>query len=89
MPDWDEDKRAANLAKHGDDFADVARFDWTGAIRLPDTRRDYGEVREGVYGLIGDRLHFLVFTLRDGRMRIISLRRASEREQRLWTTREK
>ncbi len=66
----------------------MARFDWTGAVPLPDNRRDYGEVREGVYGLIGDRLHVLVLTLRDGAMRIISLRKANEREQRQWTIRE-
>jgi hypothetical protein len=36
--EWDEAKRAANLAKHGVDFGDIARFDWSAASAGADLR---------------------------------------------------
>ena len=45
MWDWDEDKRQANLVKHGVDFAQLTGFDVGAAIIKPDDRRDYGEPR--------------------------------------------
>jgi hypothetical protein len=52
------------------------------------TRRcgyDYSEIRQVVIGLISDRVCVCVYTIRDGRHRIISLRRANSREQaRYW-----
>jgi uncharacterized protein len=78
--DWDEAKRAANLARHGVDFAAVVRFDWDKAQLAPDTRRDYGELRLIAVGRIGPRVHVLVFTPRAELIRIISLRKANARE---------
>jgi uncharacterized DUF497 family protein len=43
-------------------------------------RMDYGEPRYQALGLIGDRLHMLVFTPRADRLHIISLRKANQRE---------
>ena len=80
MWNWNEDKRQTNLAKHGVDFAAVAGFDWATAITEPDTRFDYGEVRFEAKGMIGLRLHVLVFTPRVGKLHIISLRKANPRE---------
>ena len=45
MNTWDDNKRAANLAKHGVDFAAVEGFDWETALTAVDDRRDYGEDR--------------------------------------------
>ena len=87
MWDWDEDKRRANRRKHGVDFASVARFEWAGAMTEPDTRFDYGEPRLIATGMIGDRLHVVIYTERDGRKRIISLRKANSREFDRWITR--
>lgn len=87
MYEWDEAKRRANLAKHGVDFADLARFAWDSHEAEPDTRRDYGEDRWIARGLIDGRLHIAVFTLRAGRIRIISLRKANNREMAGWTAR--
>lgn len=78
--EWDEDKRAANLDRHGIDFAEVHRFDWDNAHFTPDRRRDYGEVRVIAVGRIGPRMHVLVFSPRAERIRIISLRKANDRE---------
>jgi uncharacterized protein len=78
--DWDEAKRAANLARHGVVFAGVVRFDWDNAQLAADTRRDYGELRYIAVRRIGPRLHVLVFTPRAELIRIISLRKANARE---------
>ena len=86
MWDWDEPKRQANLAKHGVDFGAVAGFDWATAKIEPDLRNDYGEVRLRVTGLIGDRLHVLVYAPRGKDDRIISLRKANPREVDRWHT---
>lgn len=77
---WDEAKRRSNLAKHGIDFAQVADFEWVSVVIEEDRRRNYGETRLCATGLIGERLHLLVFTDRDGRARIIGLRKANNRE---------
>jgi uncharacterized DUF497 family protein len=37
-------------------------------------------------GMIGTRLHFVVFTQRKGRIRLISLRKANEKEQMYYGT---
>ena len=84
MWDWDEQKRQDNLAKHGVDFADVASFDFLTAIIEPDTKKDYGELRQNALGLIGPRVYHLTFTMRGGLMRVISLRKAKTREQLRW-----
>ena len=77
---WDEAKRAANLAKHGVDFTAAAAFDWDSALVVEDTRFDYGEPRYQALGFIGQRLHMLVFTRIPDGFRIISLRKANNRE---------
>ena len=41
--EWDENKRVANLAKHGVDFIDAEHFDWSLAIEAIDDRFNYGE----------------------------------------------
>jgi uncharacterized DUF497 family protein len=78
--EWDERKRVANLDRHGIDFAEVRRFDWDSAQFTPDRRRDYGEIRVIAVGRIGPRMHVLVFAPRAERIRIISLRKANDRE---------
>ncbi len=45
MCEWDEDKRAANIEKHGVDFAAVLEFEWDAALTAEDGRQDYGEAR--------------------------------------------
>ena len=86
MWDWGEDKRQANLAKHGVDFGLMDRFDWLSADIQVDDRFDYGEVRKSALGLIGDRLFAVAYTERGEVTRIISLRKANEREKRQWST---
>lgn len=80
--EWDEAKAVGNEALHKVSFDAVAGFDWDTADILEDSRKDYGEERFIAYGLIEDRLHCLVFTIRTPRVRVISLRRANKREVR-------
>ena len=87
MWDWDEAKRQTNRNKHGIDFAALVQFDWTTAQIEPDNRRDYGEDRFIAVGYVKDRLHKLIFTRRNGRVRVISFRKANRREQRKWASR--
>jgi hypothetical protein len=76
----DERKRSSNLRKHGVDFAIVQNFDFETALVLRDDRKNYGEQRYRAYGAINGRLHALVFTRREGRIRVISLRKSNARE---------
>jgi uncharacterized DUF497 family protein len=81
MPiEFDAAKNATNIAKHGVDFEMVDAFEWDTAVVVEDTRREYGETRLIALGYIGDRLHVLAFTIRDGNIRPISLRKANSRE---------
>lgn len=50
------------------------------AIMRRDARYEYGEARIVAIGLIGDRVHVLVFTMRGETVRVISLRKANRRE---------
>jgi uncharacterized DUF497 family protein len=77
---WDEHKRASNLKKHEVDFAIIKDFDFETALVLRDDRKNYGEERYRAYGTIKGRLYALVFTHREGRVRVISLRKSNARE---------
>jgi uncharacterized protein len=81
---WDEAKRATNLDKHGVDFASLDGFVWDGTVTFADDRREYAEPRTIAIGRIGNRVHVLVFTWRDGSRRIISARKANPREVRFY-----
>lgn len=80
---FDPAKNAANIRGRGLPFSLVRdEFDWTGAQVVEDRRKDYGERRFRALGLIGARLHAVVFTPRGAVMHIISLRKANRREER-------
>ncbi|KQT69923.1 MULTISPECIES: BrnT family toxin [unclassified Aureimonas] len=81
---WDPVKAASNLAAHGVPFDTVSDFDFETALIVIDGRHDYGEVRKIAFGFIQDRLHVLVYTERDTHIRVISLRKANDREGKLY-----
>jgi uncharacterized DUF497 family protein len=78
---FDPAKNERNLRERGLNFEIVSEFDFKSAILSPDTRKNYGEVRIRALGLIAGKLHALVFTLRDGTIRVISLRKANRKER--------
>ena len=77
---FDPAKDASNRAKHGVSLDEAARLDWDRALVKPDSRADYGEPRQIGYGPIGRRLYCVVFVDRGDTRRIISLRKANNRE---------
>lgn len=79
--DFDPAKDAENLAKHGLSLGTFAGFDAEAAVSIDD-RYDYGEVRYRAFGRIDGVGHCLVFTIRDDKRRLISFRRAREKEMR-------
>lgn len=78
--EFDSSKDEANIAKHGVSLALAVEIEWTDVLCMPDTRRDYGELREVGFTLVGARLYSVVFAQRGDTMRIISLRKANSRE---------
>ncbi|MDN5844121.1 MAG: BrnT family toxin [Alcaligenaceae bacterium] len=78
----DPAKDRSNQRKHGVSLSLAQKIDWPKVMAKPDTRHDYGEVREIGYAVIGDRLYCVVFTQRADTMHVISLRKANSREVR-------
>ena len=80
--EWDPDKAARNLEKHGIDFADAALALYDDlAVTLPDDDAD--EQRFVTLGLDAlGRLLVVAYTWRDERVRVISARRATGSERR-------
>lgn len=78
--EWDATKAAKNLDSHKVAFDAARQFEWETALTAEDTRRHYGETRYVALGLIGGRLHTMVFALRGQVVRVISLRKSNRRE---------
>lgn len=78
---FDPAKNAANLAKHGVSLALAGEMEWDEAVMWPDVRRDYGEPRMSALVLYGGRLFFVAFVDRANERRIITLRKANNREK--------
>jgi len=85
--EWDEDKRASNLAKHGVDFRRAVQIFGDQVFEVPDRRREYGELRVICLGEIENRVYHAVYTWRGSIRRIISARKANGREQRAYYAR--
>lgn len=77
--EWDPNKSALNLAKHGVSFDEAEHFEWDRAVVVRDDRAA-PEVRWIAFGLLHGRVYRMVWTMRQGRTRVISLHRASDRE---------
>ena len=78
--DKDPTKDRRNIAVRGLSLDLAGQLDWATALIWEDRRKDYGEMGYSVLGFIEDRLHSVVFTPRDGKPRVISLRKANKRE---------
>ncbi len=78
--EFDQAKSAANLKKHGIDFISAQAL-WSDADRLEIPARSLDEPRTQVIGRIDDCVWSAFVTLRDNRIRIISVRRARDEEQ--------
>ena len=85
--DWDPPKHDRNLRERGFGFDIAALIFETPVLEFPDIRRDYGEIRIKALGLVRGVLLSVVYTDRKDARWIISARRASRKERRLWDAR--
>jgi uncharacterized DUF497 family protein len=81
--EWDDAKAASNLRRHRVSFASACEvFKDALAVGGVDDREDYGEDRFYIVGMVADRLLHVIYTLRNGTVRIISARAAEPHEKR-------
>ena len=78
---FDPAKRLMTLEKRGLDFMDAAKVFEGDYLSWEDDRMDYGEPRFNTFGFLDGRAVFLTWTPRDGGIRVISMRKANDREQ--------
>jgi uncharacterized DUF497 family protein len=80
--EWDDEKAAANLSRHGVAFHEaVMAFRDPFAVERIDDRRNYGEERINMLAMCGGTVLHVAYSEREGRIRIISARRAENHEQ--------
>ena len=85
---FDPVKRDTTLRIRGLDFADAAEL-FAGVHKTrTDTRRDYGEVRFISIGFVRSRMMVVVWAQRGDTRRVISMRKANERERKRFTPRD-
>lgn len=83
--EWDRAKAAANRRKHGVEFEEACQAFFDPFLRVVDAGDEGGEAREGILGLtVGWQLLHVVFVERGDSFRIISARRATRPERRLY-----
>ena len=77
--EFDPDKSAANKVRHGIDFVEAQAL-WDDPDRLQVPARTQGEPRLMLIGRLGDKHWSAIFTIRDDKTRIISVRRSRTKE---------
>jgi uncharacterized DUF497 family protein len=82
--EFDPDKNLKNINERNISFELAIKFDFESAFIWQDVRHIYTESRFCALGYINNRLYSLVFTPRMQVMRIISLRKANQREVKLY-----
>ena len=85
--EFDAVKRAATLELRGLDMARAGEVFDGPTLTVEDERRDYGETRYITVGFLDGAMVVLVWTPRNDGYRIISLRKANERERKHYTPR--
>lgn len=92
--DWNNHKNQSNITKHGISFEEaIAIFDDLNILTFEDIRFNYGETRFVSIGQITlvtqekMRIIVVVYTQRNQTIRLISARKANERERKLYEQR--
>lgn len=82
---WDEEKRQQNIRKHHIDFREILEIFQGPLITKVDNRIDYGEERTIALGsLNGFIVLVIVYVDNDETIRIISARKATKNEQKIY-----
>jgi uncharacterized protein len=85
--EYDPIKRAVTLETRGLDMADAYLIFEADNVTFEDVRFEYSEKRIVTFGYLADRMIVLVWTERGSACRIISMRKANDREQALYAKR--
>ena len=84
MITWDEEKRRANLRRHGCDFVDAGTvFDGV-TYTYEDDRLTYAEQRFVTLGALRELVVSIVHTEEGDHVRVISMRKATKREREIY-----
>lgn len=78
---FDSAKREATLRERGLDFADALTVFAGPVFEFEDVRFAYPERRFSTIGLLGDRMVVVIWTEAEDGRRVVSMRKANEREQ--------
>lgn len=81
---FDPNKNERNIRERDLPFQLAAQFEFGSAYVQIDSRRDYGETRYVALGELRSRIHILCFTQTAEGIRVISLRKANDREVELY-----
>jgi uncharacterized protein len=87
MLEWDEEKRLKTMRERSLDFAYCVEVFARPHVTVCDERQDYGELRFISIGMVARRIVVIVWTKRGIKRRIISMRKANEREKTLYKPR--
>ena len=79
--EYDRAKPALTLQARDLDMAAAAEIFATELLTIEDDRQDYGETRFATFGFLDGRMVVIIWTTRGAARRIISLRKANDREQ--------
>ena len=82
--EWDETKRKSNIKKHGIDFVDAPSIFAGYTTTIGDDRYDYGEERFVTFGILEGRVVAVVHTETVVLIRIISIRKATRYEEKIY-----
>jgi uncharacterized DUF497 family protein len=79
--EWDDNKNKSNIEKHKLSF-ELAKyvFEDDSFVNFIDTKKDYGETRFLGFSKIEEVLFCVSYTIRKNKIRLISLRKAREKE---------
>ncbi len=81
--EYDPIKSEQNKNKHGIDFEHAQRL-WEDIDRIETPAKDLNERRNALVALYNGKLWTAIFTYRNDRVRLISVRRSRTEEQRLY-----
>jgi len=82
--EWDKTKRRLNIERHGFDFVDAPVVFAGETATFLDDRFNYGETRFLTFGFLWGRVVAIAHTSTNETIRVISFRKASKYEEKLF-----
>jgi hypothetical protein len=81
--EFDPNKSASNKIKHGIDFEEAQAL-WLDLKRIEIEARTIGESRNLLIAMMGNEVWSAIFTIRNGSVRIISVRKSRKNEKEIY-----